>query len=147
MIEEPSKTTTAGETWEEAIEEDHDAIKGILERIVATSDLHALLPLFNELRVELLEHFEREEAPEGDYDLIANMAPDTVASLQNVLGEHKVFVERLDGLIERTRTCLEGPMAEILRDAGSLSQSLHDHEAREMALFNDAVFSDLGGRG
>ncbi len=143
MIED----SAAGQTWEESIEADHDAIKEILDRIEATSDLHVLLPLLEQLRTSLLEHYEREEAPEGDYDIIANMAPDTVASLQNILGEHKVFVERLGGLIERARACLEGPLAEILRDAGSLLESLHEHEAREMALFNDAVFSDLGGRG
>ncbi len=147
MIEDPSKTTAADKTWEEAIEQDHDAIKEILARIEATSDLHVLLPLFERLRVELLEHFEREEAPEGEHDIITNMAPNTVASLQNVLGEHPVFIERLDSLIERARACLEGPLAEILRDAVALLESLHDHEAREMALFNDAVFSDLGGRG
>ncbi len=143
MIED----SAAGQTWEEALEQDHDAIREILERVGATSDLNVLLPLLERLRVALLEHFEREEAPEGDYDLIANMAPETVASLQNILGEHQVFVEHLDRLIERIRACLEGPLAAILRDAGLLSESLQAHEAREMALFNDAIFSDLGGRG
>ncbi len=112
MIEEPSKTQAGDQTWEETIEQDHDAIKEILARLEATSDLHALLPLLEQLRVELLEHFEREEAPEGDYDLIANMAPDTVASLQNILGEHEHFLVRLDGLIERLRALVKGPLAE-----------------------------------
>ncbi len=130
--------------WEAAIEEDHHEIKEILERLEATTDLHVQLPLFEELRVELVEHFAREEEPEGLHEIITSMAPNTVASLQNVLGEHQGFLERLDSLIGRARVCLDGPLAEIDRDATALSESLRDHETREMRLFTDAVFTDLG---
>ncbi len=144
MIEDPSKTTAGHQSWEETIEDDHDVIKGLLGRLDATTDLHVLSPLLEQLRGALVDHFAREEAPEGEHELIESMAPHTVASLQNILAEHPVFVERLDDLIARAQACLKGPMAEILLDAGALAQSLRDHEARETALFTDAVFTDLG---
>ncbi len=132
------------QAWEATIDEDHREIKEILGRLHGTTDLHVLLPALEALRDALAEHFEREEEPDGMHEIISSMAPNTVASLQNVLAEHPVFTERLDGLIESARACLEGPLAEILRDTAALSESLHDHEARESALFTDAVFTDLG---
>ena len=71
----------------------------------------------------------------------------TTEVMQNILGEHAPFLVRLDGLIERTRAVVEGPLAEILRDAAALSESLHDHEARETELFTNAVLTDLGSSG
>ncbi len=144
MIEDASKAQAADKSWEETIEHDHHAIKEILERLEATMDPHLLLPILEELRMSLVEHFAREEAPEGLHELISTMSPNTVASLQNVLGEHEDFLVRLDSLIERTRKVVRGPLAEILRDAMALSESLHDHEARETELFTDSVFTDLG---
>ena len=143
MSEDASKVQ-ADKAWEDEIEDDHHAIKEILERLEATMDPHLLLPILEELRMSLVAHFAREEAPEGLHEIIADMSPNTVASLQNILGEHEHFVVRLDSLIERTRAAVKGPLAEILRDATALSESLHDHEARETELFTDAVFTDLG---
>ena len=147
MSEHSSQTTAIDPEWEASIERDHHEIREILKRLGATTDLHVMLPLLEELRDALAEHFEREEAPGGTHEIIASMAPNTVASLQNVLGEHQVFTARLDDLIARARACLEGPLATILSDARTLTESLHDHEARETALFTDAVFTDLGHSG
>ena len=144
MIEDASKIPAFDRAWEDTIEHDHHAIKEILGRLEATMDPHLLLPILEELRMSLVEHFAREEAPEGLHEIIATMSPNTVASLQNILGEHQHFVVRLDSLIERTRKMVRGPLAEVLRDAAALSESLHDHEARETELFTDAVFTDLG---
>ena len=135
------------QVWEATIDQDHRAILEIVGRLEATTDLHVLLPVLEELRDALAAHFAREEGPEGLHELISSMSPNTVASLQNVLGEHSAFTERLDDLIESARACLEGPLAEILRGAAGLSKSLRDHEARETALFTDAVFTDLGRTG
>ena len=144
MIEDATKAPAFDKAWGETIEHDHHAIKEILERLEGTMDPHLLLPILEELRISLVEHFAREEAPEGLHEVIADMSPTTVASLQNVLGEHEQFLVRLDSLIDRTRTLVRGRLAEILRDAAALSESLHDHEARETELFTDAVFTDLG---
>ena len=144
MIEDASKAQAFDKTWEDTIEHDHHAIKEILERLEATMDPHLQLPILEELRMSLVEHFAREEAPEGLHDIIADMSPTQVASLQNILGEHEQFLARLASLIERTRALVRGPLAEILKDAAALSESLHDHESRETELFTDAVFTDLG---
>ncbi len=127
-----------------SIEEDHDAIKEVLGRMQTITDPQVLLPVLNELRGALSEHFAREEEPEGMHEIVASMAPNSVASLQNILAEHEVFTQRLDRLIEETRACVEGPQAGILRETAELTESLHDHEERETALFTDAVFTDLG---
>ena len=117
MIEDASNVQASEKTWEETIEHDHHAIKEILARLEATMDPHLLLPILEELRLSLVEHFAREEAPEGLHELIADMSPNTVASLQNILGEHEQFLVRLDSLIERARTVVRGPLAEILLEA------------------------------
>ncbi len=131
-------------SWEASIEDDHDAIKEVLGRMQTVTDPKDLLPVLEELRGALSEHFKREEEPDGLHEIVASMAPNSVASLQNVLAEHEVFTERLDRLIEQTRACVEGPQAGILRETSELTESLRDHEARETALFTDAVFTDLG---
>ncbi len=141
---EEFETPAFEQTWEKTIEHDHYAIKKILRRLETTTDLHHLVPILDELHTCLLEHFAREEAPAGLHELIASMAPDTVATLQNVLGEHQGFLERLDRLRTKAQKCLEGPIAAVLRDTGVLSESLHAHETRETRLFADAVFTDLG---
>ena len=144
MIEDASKIPAFDRAWEDTIEHDHHAIKEILERLEAARDPHVLLSILKELHVSLVDHFAREEAPEGLHEIIASMSPTTVASLQNILGEHEQFLVRLDSLIERLRALVKGPLAEILEGAAALSESLHDHEARETELFTDAVFTDLG---
>ena len=144
MTEDLSKNPAFDPAWKNKIEEDHHAIKEILEGLEATTDLRHLLSLLDELRSSLVEHFAREEAPEGLHEIISSMSPNTVASLQNILGEHQEILGRLDRLRVKTRACLEGPVAALLDNTATLSESLRDHEVRETRLFTDAVFTDLG---
>ena len=97
MIEDPTKIKSFEKAWEASIEQDHHAIQEILERLEAATDPGVLVPLFEELRAALAEHFEREEEPDGLHEIVASMAPNTVASLQNVLGEHQDFLTRSRG--------------------------------------------------
>lgn len=144
MSKEPRKILAFDQAWQNTIEQEHDSIKEILERLEAATDPLRLLSLLDELRASLVKHFVREEAPEGLYEIIANMSPTMVASLQNVLAEHQEILGRLDRLRVRTLDCLKGPIAAVLSDAAELSSSLRTHEERETKLFTDAVFSDLG---
>ncbi len=144
MTSDPTKLPDFDQAWGETIERDHHAIKEIVGRMESTTDLHRLLPILEELRAALVDHFAHEEAPDGLHELIASMSPETVATLQNVLCEHQDFLRRLDGLIECVQACLAGPLADVLEGAASLAASLRDHEARETVLFTDAVFTDLG---
>ena len=144
MNENSGKVLAFDQAWQETIEKDHHSIKEILERIDATADPNRLLSLLRELRTSLVQHFEREEAPEGMHEIVSNMSPSSAASLQNVLGEHREFLAELDALRQRAREVLDGPVAKLCAGAAALSQSLRTHEARESRLFTDAIFTDLG---
>ena len=144
MTEDPGKVLAFDQAWQDTIEQDHHSIKEILERLEATTDPCRLVPLLDELRASLVDHFAREEAPDGMHEIVANMSPNIVASLQNVLGEHEDILDRLDRLRRRAVECLEGPVAAVRAGAAELSENLRAHEARETKLFTDAVFTDLG---
>jgi Hemerythrin HHE cation binding domain len=144
MNQNPGKVLAFDQTWQQSIEQDHHSIKEVLERLDATADPNRLLALLDELRTSLVEHFAREEAPEGMHEIVSSMSPSSAASLQNVLAEHGDLLAHLDRLRQRTREIIEGPVAGLRADAAALSQSLRSHEARESRLFTDAVFTDLG---
>ncbi len=148
LEDEMSRTETdarsSKQQFHAEIDEDHQALKELLSQLEETTDLQLLLSLLQRLRSQLLEHYEREESPEGLHEVISSLAPSQVATLQNVLGEHREILKRLDDLDRQVQECLEGPVAEVRRATDGLLEFLHDHEARESALFTEAVFTDLG---
>lgn len=127
------------------IAEEHLQIRAVVGDLETTSDLETLVQRLDELRGLLVSHFAREEAPDGLHRVVDRAAPRMAASVQALFDEHRELLERLDGLAERARACLEGPMAEVRRSAADLCRQLHDHEAVESDLLAGALYDDIGG--
>jgi hypothetical protein len=129
----------------EAIQKEHAELRELLTEVNATKDLPALLPLLEKLRELLNEHFATEDGPDGLHKAIARSEPRFMQSLQEISDEHRVFLVDLDRMIALARTCINGPIAQILKGISDLSQKLHDHEVRETELLVDATYTDIGG--
>jgi len=129
------------------IAEDHHDLRRALGRLRQTSELRLLIPQLTRLRTELQEHFELEEGEEGLAQAIGESAPHHLNRLTKLFDEHVTMLAAVDGIIERAEACLEGPVAEVLRDVIGLCSQLEEHEANETQLLTEAVFTDLGTSG
>jgi hypothetical protein len=140
-----SPATGASAASRHEIAEEHRLLRRTLERIERTAELGALVAELGELRTLLVEHFAREEAPEGLHRVIDTSAPHLMASVQGLFDEHRECLETLDRLTEEARACLEGPVADVRRELGELCRRLHAHEAAETELLSGALYDELGG--
>jgi myo-inositol catabolism protein IolC len=89
-------------------------------------------------------HFKLEEAPQGMYEVIRTNAPRHLPHVQQLAAEHRSLLKDLAALAGQTRACLDGPVAEVLRNVAALSGRLRSHEIQETELFADAMYTDLG---
>jgi hypothetical protein len=126
------------------IAHEHSALKESLGRMEKTCDLKVLVPMLQEFRTRLEVHFTREEAPSGFHEIIGETAPHLLAYLQRLFDEHRDLLVEVDRVSEKARVCLEGPLAEVMREVAALSQRIQVHEARETSLLGDAMYTDLG---
>lgn len=127
------------------IAQEHRQIRALVEELETTSGLGALLPLLADLRGLLVTHFAREEAPDGLHRVVDGAAPRLSTSVQLLFDEHRQMLAALDGIEERGRACLEGPVAEVRRSVLELCRQLHEHEAAETELLAGALYEDIGG--
>lgn len=126
------------------IAQQHKELRDTLARVIETTNLERLIPLLEDLRHQLRVHFADEEGEGGLADAIGESAPRHMRAVEVLFDEHREFLQTLGGLIERCQALLLGPKAEILRDVQSLSERLHEHEARETDLLTDSVYTDVG---
>jgi len=129
------------------IAEDHHDLRQALVKLRHTTELELLIPQLTNLRAELQEHFELEEGEEGLAQAIGESAPHHLNRLTKLFEEHVAMLAAVDGIIERAKACLEGPVAELCRDVTGLCGQLEEHEANETQLLTEAVFTDLGTSG
>lgn len=123
---------------------EHQRIRDLLRAIEASADLPELLRRLAEARPVLAAHFLAEEAADGFYDWIRSLAPRQLGLVDCLQAEHRRFLAELDGLAERARACLAGPVAALLAEAQTLVGRVRAHEAREDELLLDALYTDLG---
>lgn len=128
----------------QSIEQEHKALKETLDRLEGTGDLKILIPMLNELRARLELHFAHEEGPAGLHQVVGDSAPHLLTYMQRLFDDHQKLLTAIDGVTERARQCVDGPLAAVLRDVAALSEALRTHEARETALLGDAMYTDLG---
>ena len=126
------------------IHEEHEQMKRLLKSVQETRDLESLLPKLVELRTLLAEHFEHEEAPDGLAS--AMQEPRFAPQAAQLFDEHQLFLEMLDDLMVKARSCLDARLG-VLRGVSELARQLHEHEGKENALMLDLADTDLGGRG
>lgn len=124
--------------------EDHRVLQVILGRVESTKDLNLLTPLLEELHRLLRGHFAREEASDGLYGIVEEAAPQHMVHLQELLDQHRDFLERLTRLVEGVQATLDGPIAGLFQDVQSLCNDLQKHEHAETALLTETLYTDLG---
>jgi hypothetical protein len=143
MAKKPPKAEPA-QSAEDKVVEQHRRIRGLLNQLDTTTDLRLMVPLLQELRILLDEHFEQEEAADGFPQMIADPAPHHARALEELFEEHKTLLANLDDVIEKALFCLEGPLANVRRSVTALCEQLRAHEETETELLTDTVYTDLG---
>jgi len=136
--------TTAAADARREIAAEHRQIRSLVAELETTRDLEELLPRLAGLRELLMSHFAREEAPGGLHRMVDRAAPRLAGPIQALFDEHRELLAHLDGLEERTRACLEGPVAASRGSAADLCRGLHEHEAAETELLAGALYDDIG---
>ena len=144
MMQGSSNVEQSPESAAEKVTEQHKRIRGLLNQLDNTTDLRLIVPLLQELRILLDEHFEQEEAPDGFPKMIAEPAPHHARALDELFEEHKVILNNLDDVIEKALFCLDGPLAQVRRAVTTLCEKMRSHEATETELLTDTVYTDLG---
>ncbi len=123
---------------------EHRRIRDLTRQVENASELRELLARLAELRSLLVAHFVAEEAEGGLYDGIRSLAPRQMGRVDQLEREHQVFLADIDRLAARAKTCLAGPMAEVLGEGRALARGLRDHEAAEDDILLDTLYTDLG---
>ncbi len=144
MAKKPSQVDQSAQNAGDQVVEEHRRIRQSLDRLGKTTDLRTMVPLLQELRIFLDEHFAQEEAPDGFPAMIAEPAPHHARVLDKLFNEHKIILSTLDGVIEHALFCLNGPLATIRREVTTICGQLRAHETRETELLTDTIYTDLG---
>jgi hypothetical protein len=144
-IEASGQSPVAG-TREQVLEE-HRRIEQLARRVGDAPDIAELLRRLEEFRATIVPHFDQEEAPGGFFDLIRSRAARHLDRVRALEAEHGALLGEIDRIADQARACLAGPIAEILRQAGSLARGLSAHEARETRLLVDTLYIDIGEGG
>jgi hemerythrin len=127
-------------------EAEHRVIKRLLSTLQQATELSAIRPVVTTLSELLLEHFEHEESPDGLYEELRLMRPETAAQIDKLEREHRDLVaalEELQGLI----TQAEALAGQVHEAKGRFVEQLITHEATETGLVVDAWYVDLGESG
>jgi len=121
--------THAAEQVKAALDEDHDRLKTLIERVRDAKDIGALTASVAELNRMLTEHFAHEEHQKGFYGLLQVKSPDYRAQVTMMIDEHKEMLASGKALLDRSKG--GATVSDLARDAAILTSKLLDHEARE----------------
>ena len=113
------------------LNEEHEQIKDLLDKLKTLGDHLNLIPLLEELQTLLIEHFEREEISGGLYDTIGAYSDDYRAQLRVLENEHFLRKCAVKGIVARARLMGADRVPEILREVAGLADSLSYHEQKE----------------
>ena len=105
-----------------------------------------LLPL----RTTLHNHFTAEEEGPFANEFPASF-PHLAGKLEDLLGEHRDLMERIDQLLrvvnESSERASTDEVKRIRRDVRGFIEAIRAHEAAENTLLQDAYLEDIGGSG
>jgi hemerythrin len=149
MIEDPTPDAAthkaafaSGEYFDE-----HRALRAILNRVRHCRDLNLLIPLLEELHRMLGKHFQQEEKTDGLFQAVSEAAPHYLGQVQELLAEHRKFLETTQNLTGEVKRLVEGPVASLFENTETLCNDLESHEQTENELLSDALYRDLGESG
>ena len=115
------------------LDAEHRALRHLGDRIKTASDMRLLAQLLEELHRRLKAHFVHEEFSEGLYDAIGTLGPPYRDQVRELLDEHYRFLALARGLAARAHG-RHADGADLIHEAGQLTEQLHRHEEREIAL-------------
>lgn len=144
MEDESVTAAESGKPGQGRIEDDHRELRVTLGHLEQTTDLGLLLPQLEALHQLLEQHFRLEEGPQGFRSVIGESAPNLLNPLRHLFDEHRQMLATVHEITHKAKTCLEGPVSEVLRDVRVLSKRLLEHEAKETELLADSVYTDIG---
>jgi hypothetical protein len=117
----------------EQLRDDHERLHALLARLRAEPGRTGLSVVLRELHDRLIEHFRREEAPEGLYDAIGVCLPESRGRVGQLVDDHFRLVSITRNLAEESLS--PGVATEALREqALRAADYLDDHEQRENEL-------------
>jgi len=126
------------------IQEEHGRLRDVIRLLGEAPDLVELLRRLEDFRAAIMPHFAAEEGPGGFFDVVASSTSLDLGRVEHLRHDHWTFRAEIDRLGEAARACLRGPVAEVLRQAADLSRRVQEHEAREVEVLGDALYSDTG---
>ncbi len=127
---------------EDTTRKEHEQVAMISRKIQETDDVEIAVALLLEHRGMLAHHFSAEEAFDGLYDTVLEIAPHEEHRLSLLRAQHAVMLERIDKVVQGVETG-ERPdsLLKEIKDIGSL---LKKHEAAEGSLLLEVFNTDLG---
>lgn len=123
---------------QDAIDQEHAHLNGIMGRLKAAKELPALRSALAELDVALRGHFRSEESADGLHGLVARRAPEFSPAFDALMTEHFDFLKTLKRLGEAAE---KGDTATVLEGVATLAQALKQHEIREDQIARAALES------
>ncbi|MCA9753619.1 MAG: hypothetical protein R3B81_08160 [bacterium] len=136
------RDTRASHERAEAIREEHARLRLLLAEMCEECELARLVPLLQQLAEELALHFETEEAEDG-FPAVARLQPRFAALMEEVLAEHRAFLDEVGALLRRAELCVV-EVKRIHEEAVAVANRLHEHEIKENDLFLEIATTDLG---
>ena len=109
-----------------------------------------LADILARLRTTLHQHFASEEEGPFATEFPASF-PQLADRLEDILGEHRDLMERVDQLTREVNEASEKATAEevaaIREDVRAFIEAIRAHESAENSLLQQAYIEDIGGRG
>jgi len=113
-----------------AIDQDHAKLHEIIHRIKKSKDMPALASTLHELNDTLVDHFAREEHPQGLFAILGTRSPKEREAFAEILAEHESILVNVRELLDQARAT-KGEHAGLAAQAAMLGSILGDHEKRE----------------
>jgi hypothetical protein len=129
----------------ERIAEEHHSLGELLTEVDRTNDLFQLLPLLDQLKQELAEHFKQEESAGGFGKIVSETAPHKANVVDHLFDEHIEFLKTIDGIHADVEELVAGPVADVRAKVATFCSRIRHHEAEENDLLSDALYTDIGG--
>lgn len=127
------------------VHSDHDRLLVMIDEMRHTTDPTSLLLELETIDRFLTEHFAVEEGPDGLEAVLAEQAPNKVAALRRILGEHGEITATVERCLVKARACVDGPLADLQSEIAYLCAQLLAHEHRETDIIARGLYEDFGG--
>lgn len=117
----------------------HKEIRAIIDHLDNGIELRQVTDALAKLESMCAEHFDFEETPSAQADIIESGAPNASERLKLLCADHPAILTEMRELRALVERCTKSGRA--------LAAHIRAHEQAETELFTDSVYADEGGRG